>query len=350
MSARLVNRFRRWVIAAIAVGALLFLVGSIWAGFDQVSDALRTFQWLWIIPILLLTLVNYGLRFGKWHYLLGRLGVRMPLVDDAWNFAAGLAMVISPGKAGELLKPYVVRERTGAPMARTIPALVTERLTDGIAMLILAGLSVSTYAGDRMHYLTIPAALIVAGLAVLSSQRVSMGILRLCENLPLVGKVAHKLEEMYLSMRTCVAPVPLIATVVASIIAWGAECLGFWMVFQGLGIDASFDVCVFLYAFATVAGGAMPGGLGVADGALAGGAVTLIPGVGQAEAVAAALIIRVATLWFGVLLGAGALFKLSAMLGDKLDLDHAGDDEAPQTPAPGPTSTAPTSTAPTTPD
>lgn len=329
MSARLVHRFRRWVIGAIAVGALLFLAGSIWAGFDEVSSALVGFGWAWMIPILLLTLLNYGLRFGKWHYLLGRLGVRMPLGEDLWNFAAGLAMVISPGKAGELLKPYVVRERTGTPMARTIPALVTERLTDGIAMLILAGISVTTYAGDKVHYLAIPGALVVVGLAVLANARLSMLILRFCERLPVVGKIAHKLEEMYLAMRLCVAPVPLVATIGASIVAWGAECLGYWMVFQGLGVDASFDVCVFLYAFATVAGGAMPGGLGVADGALAGGAVALIDGLSQGDAVAAALLIRTATLWFGVLLGAGALFKVSSLLGGRLDLDGAAASDGP---------------------
>lgn len=330
MSARLVVRFRRWVVVAIAVGALLFLGGTVWAGFDETAAALAAFHWPWLVPVLLLTLVNYGLRFVKWHYLLGRLGVDMPLKDDLWNFTAGLAMVISPGKAGELLKPYVVRARTGTPMARTIPALVTERLTDGIAMLILAGLSITTYAGDKVHYLTIPAALVVGGIAVLSSQRLSMAILKLCERLPVVGRIAHKLEEMYVSMRTCVAPVPLVLTIGLSIIAWGAECLGYWMVFRGLGIAASLDVSVFLYAFATVAGGAMPGGLGVAEGALAGGAMAFIPGVDQASAVASALIIRVATLWFGVLMGAAALFRVSTMLGGDLDLDQATDakDEA----------------------
>jgi len=323
MSARLVVRFRRWVVAAIAVGALLFVAGSIWAGFDQVQAALARFAWPWLLPILGLTLVNYGLRFLKWHYLLGRLGVRMPLGEDLWNFAAGLAMVISPGKAGELLKPYVVRERLGTPMARTIPALVTERLTDGIAMLILASLGVTTYAGDKVHYLTIPAAIIAAGIAVLASKRMSMAILGACEGLPLVGRFVHKLEEMYLAMRTCLAPAPLVLTLALSMVAWGAECVGFWLVFHGLGIDASLDASIFIYAFATVAGGAMPGGLGVADGALAGGAVALVPGLDHASAVAAAMIIRVATLWFGVLLGAGALFKLSSMLGGKLDLDQA---------------------------
>lgn len=327
MSARLVQRFQRWFVVAVAFGALIFLGASIWAGIDDVGAALRTFHWPWMIPVLLLTLVNYGLRFVKWHYLLRRLGVDMPLREDAWNFAAGLAMVISPGKAGELLKPYVVRARTGTPMARTIPALVTERLTDGIAMLILAGLSITTYAGERIHYLAIPAALIVVGLAVLSSRTLSMAILGQLARLPLIDRIAHKLEEMYLAMRTCLAPAPLLLTITLSMIAWFAECVGFWMIFRGLGVSASLDVSVFLYAFATVAGGAMPGGLGVADGALAAGAVAFIPGISQPAAVTASLLIRVATLWFGVLLGAVALFRVSALLGGSLDLDRAASDD-----------------------
>ena len=105
-------------------------------------------------------------------------------------------------------------------------------------------------------------------------------------------------------------------TIGLSIIAWAAECYGYQLVFQGLGhADVSLDVCVFLYAFATVAGGAMPGGLGVADGVLAGGAATLIQGVSQPVSVAAAILIRICTLWIGVAIGAFALFKVSAMLG-----------------------------------
>jgi len=81
------------------------------------------------------------------------------------------------------------------------------------------------------------------------------------------------------------------------------------------------DVCVFLYAFATVAGSAMPGGLGVADGVLAGGASTLVAGITQPVSVAAAILIRVCTLWIGVAMGAVALLRVSAMLGG-IDLQN----------------------------
>jgi len=324
MSANLVYRFRRWVILAIAFGAVSYLAFSVIAGFGEVREALSQFSWWAFIPVILLTLLNYGLRFGKWHYLIGRLGVKMPIKEDAWNFIAGLSMVISPGKAGELLKPYVVRELTQAPMARTIPALVTERLTDAIALLILASISVSTYAGDRIEYLIIPSALIILGLGVLASTKLTTGILDLLAHLHGIKYVEPKLREMVGAMRTCVAPIPLVVTTLVSVVAWGAECVGFLLIFYGMGIDASLDICIFLYCFATIAGGAMPGGLGVSDGALALGAVTLL-GISDAEGTAAALLIRTATLWLGVGMGAIALFRVSEMLGGNITLNQETD-------------------------
>lgn len=320
MSAGLVQRFQRWVFAAIAFAVCLALVGMIWTGWDAVQEAFTTFRWGYLVPVLVLTLFNYALRFVKWHYLLGRLGVEMPLQDDAWNFLAGLAMVISPGKVGELLKPYVVRARTGAPMSRTIPAMITERLTDAMAILALASFGVSTYAADQQNTLIVLVVLIVAGFGVLASPGLSLRILDLLESLPLVGRVVPKLREMYTAMRTCVAPASLLLTLSLSLVAWFAECVGYQLVFWGLGIDAPLSTCVFLYASATLLGGPSPGGLGVAEGALAIGAVNFIPGTTEPQAVAAALIIRAATLWLGVGMGAVALVRISAMLGGQIDL------------------------------
>jgi uncharacterized protein (TIRG00374 family) len=323
MQGNLVGRFVRWGIVAIAFGALIYLVGTIWAGIDQMAAALERFDWRLVIPLLGLTLLNYGVRFAKWHYLCRRLGIDIGARENAWNFAAGLAMVISPGKAGELLKPYFVRARTGVPMAVTIPALITERLTDGIAMLALAAAGVTHFAPHDTEYIAIPSVITIVGLIVLASEPLSTAILQAIGRLPKVGRIAPKLIEMYRALRTTLEPVPLLITMVASIIAWGAECVGYQVVFHGLGFDVPLRACVFLYAFATVAGGAMPGGLGVADGALAAGAPRLVPGLDHATSVAAALLIRLATLWFGVAIGAFALLRVSSLVGGELDLEKS---------------------------
>jgi uncharacterized protein (TIRG00374 family) len=223
-------------------------------------------------------------------------------------------MVISPAKAGEVVKPYLVREVTGAPMSKTIPALVAERGTDGIAVVALAALGVSTFYEEAASLIWGTILGIVMVLVVLSVKPLAMGVVSLVRLVPPLEGIADRLEESYLAMRTCLAPVPLVVTVAASLVAWWAECVGYWLVLYGLGVVAGLDAATFLYAFATVFGAPSPGGMGMADAALAEGAVALVAGLSAPQAVAGSLIIRVATLWFGVILGAFALLRLESVL------------------------------------
>lgn len=308
-----IARFIRWALWAIGIGVVLYVVGSVAAGVSRVGDELWRFRWGLYGPILALTLVNYALRWVKWRYLLGQLGVRLPWQEDALVYTAGLAMVISPGKAGEFIKPYFVSRRTGVNLTTTVPALVAERLTDGVAMLALAAFSVGRYASDKVHWIAVPSVLLALLLLVLASEPLSMGILDGVQRLPGLRRVADRVRELLLAMRLCLSPRALVWTSALSMVAWFAECVGYWLVFRGLDAPGSLEAATFLYAFATVAGGAMPGGLGVADGALAAGAVTLL-GHSEAVAVTGALLVRTATLWFGVLLGAVALFFVERLL------------------------------------
>ncbi|HWV37945.1 MAG TPA: lysylphosphatidylglycerol synthase domain-containing protein, partial [Vulgatibacter sp.] len=170
--------FRRWALIGIAAGALLYLGLSLWAGLPAVAGELSRFRLPLLVPIFGLSLLNYALRFAKWEYLLRRLGVKVGRRENAGIFVAGLAMTITPGKAGELLKPYLVRQATGAPLTRTVPALVTERGTDALAVLGLAALGVTTYYTEGTAALVTVAAICAGGLLLLSSRRASMELIR----------------------------------------------------------------------------------------------------------------------------------------------------------------------------
>lgn len=309
------QRFRRWAAWAVALSTLGYLAYALTRGFNEVASELAAYPWWTLGPVLLLTLVNYGLRYLKWHYLLGRLGIHIPHRHDGPIFLAGLAMVISPAKAGEVVKPYLVGVISGAPMARTIPVLVAERGTDGIAVVILAAIGVTTYAADKAWLVLVALGVIGAALAVIAIEPLARGVLALIGSLPVVGRFGERLEVAYDATRTVLAPGPLLLTIGLSLVAWFAECVGAWLVFLALDMPASLDMSTFLYAFSTVFGAPSPGGLGMADVALAEGALGLMD-VTAGQALAGTLLIRVATLWFGVILGAIALMRMEHVIAD----------------------------------
>lgn len=314
-----IHRFRRWAAWAVALSALGYLAYALYRGLDQTAAELAGYPWWTLGPVLALTLVNYGLRYLKWHYLLHQLDIHVPHRQNGPIFLAGLAMVISPAKAGEIVKPWLVRTVAGAPMIRTLPALVAERGTDGIAVVILAAIGVSTYAADQAWLIGATLGTIALALAAISITPIAHGALALLRGVPLLQGVADRLTEAYDATRTVLAPGPLLWTVFLSLIAWFAECVGAWIVFQALAIDASLDQSTFIYAFSTVFGAPSPGGLGMADVALAEGVLNLVHGTTPGQALAGTLVVRVATLWFGVVLGAMALLRMEHVLAPAAD-------------------------------
>jgi uncharacterized protein (TIRG00374 family) len=98
------------------------------------------------------------------------------------------------------------------------------------------------------------------------------------------------------------------------LISWAGECLAFYLVLLGLGFAPDTTLLLqatFILAMATLVGAAsmLPGGLGAADASVTGLLLLLVRAapMSQPVAVAATLLIRFCTLWFGVLLGLVAL-------------------------------------------
>src|SRR5579872_441952 len=149
--------------------------------------ALAHFRWVYLPLILVLTLFNYFCRFFKWQYFLKRLNLQVPWLKSLLIFISGLSMAITPGKVGELLKAYMLKRAIGAPISRTSPIIVAERLSDGIAMLLLAATGLVLY---RFGWELLGLFLLVGlgGIMVIQNRRLSLALLSFGERLPLVSR------------------------------------------------------------------------------------------------------------------------------------------------------------------
>lgn len=65
-------------------------------------------------------------------------------VDSALIYFSGFALTTTPGKAGELLRG-VFLERRGMPFSSSIAALLSERLSDMIAIIVIGLPGLSLY-------------------------------------------------------------------------------------------------------------------------------------------------------------------------------------------------------------
>ena len=87
------------------------------------------------------------------------------------------------------------------------------------------------------------------------------------------------------------------------VVGWGSEATGLWLVLQALGSPLPPGDAAAVFALSLVAGvvSLLPGGLGGTEAGMVG--LLLLRGVPSATALAATLTVRLATLWFAVVLG-----------------------------------------------
>ena len=117
----------------MAMAVIVMTAIALYSDLPQMVTALANFRWEFLPLILGLTLFNYFWRYVKWQYYLRSLEIHIHWLKSLLIFLSGLSMAITPGKIGELLKSYLLKSSTGAPVSRTSPIIIAERLTDGIA-------------------------------------------------------------------------------------------------------------------------------------------------------------------------------------------------------------------------
>ncbi|MBV1902062.1 MAG: flippase-like domain-containing protein, partial [Marinosulfonomonas sp.] len=134
----------RWRDNAVLIALIAFVVFGLIGlaaatGWQETMAQISKLSWLQVLWLLALSLANYGLRAIRWHIFSRRLGLNLGFVQNSRHFFGGLAMVVTPGRLGELIRMRWLTRETGWSFEKTAPLLLVDRASDLAAMaLILA--------------------------------------------------------------------------------------------------------------------------------------------------------------------------------------------------------------------
>lgn len=295
---------KKWLLLAVlTVGVFVALAG--YGDFGGTIDEIGNLPISYLLAGLGLALSNYLLRFLRWAFYLKVLKIKAPVGISALVFLSGLAMSITPGKAGELVKCYLLNSKTQVPVSRSAPVVVMERLTDVISVIILGLTGFVLLPVPAIVVLAVAMVVFVIGLMFALSRHA----LRLT-GLPILSKWSELLRDSQEGFKELAAPRVLVVGVAIGAVAWFAEGLALWVILRGIGSEIDLVRALPIYAAATLVGAvtALPGGLVGTEGSML--AFLQQSGVTRAGASAGTVLIRLVTLWFAVLVGLLALLAL----------------------------------------
>ena len=114
----------------------------------QMAAALRSFPCRCSRGCWRLSSVSFVVRGVRWGALMRVIGYPVSTRDALYLQFSGQTMSVTPGRVGEVLKPWLASKITEMPMTRGVALVFSERLADLIAVCFLSLGGLSTIGGS----------------------------------------------------------------------------------------------------------------------------------------------------------------------------------------------------------
>jgi glycosyltransferase 2 family protein len=248
-------------------------------------------------------LLSYALRYQRWRGLSRSDRPPYPWWQGFAAYVAGFSLTASPGKAGELLRIRYF-SRLGMPPHRTLAAFVCERSLD---LLVITGLaacaaSMSAFFGWAVVVVLVTFAVLVALAATRSLHQRALTLATSLSGKNL-SRLAVFITEGAVSLRLLSSPRAWMEGTLFGLCAWLLTSSAFIWLCLSLSIALPWPAALGIYPLAMLLGALsfMPGGIGATEAVIV--MVLRQYGTPLELAIAAAIGIRLASLWLAVATG-----------------------------------------------
>ncbi len=139
--------FELALVLVLAAIVALLSISVLLIGSDKLLDSLQKINSLTIVICIALFMWQFTCRCLRWFLFSHSLGISMiSFPEMALYYAAGMGMALTPGRAGEILRLWFLKQRLAVPYRRIAGLYVTDRMGDVIAYLAMLVIGSASYA------------------------------------------------------------------------------------------------------------------------------------------------------------------------------------------------------------
>ena len=204
----------------IIISMIVFALVGVYGDPLEVIQVLGSMPWYWVLPAMMaLSFLNYVFRYFKWQYYLYRIGTHLNHIDSFSVFLAGFTLTTTPGKIGEAVKGYFVHEIDGTHIAKTVPIVISERVTDLLAIVILAlvGFTLGINTGNQLLTVILLGGAVLAGALILGSKTFYKKFLLRLTSIGPLKRFQDSIELIEGTMTSTLSPKPMLASTAISV-------------------------------------------------------------------------------------------------------------------------------------
>jgi uncharacterized protein (TIRG00374 family) len=250
----MLKRWQFWL--GVVISAVFLYLALRGLELDKAWLAMRTANYWWIVPGVLVYFFGVWARTWRWHYMLRPIKavslVRLfPVVVIGY-----MGNNVYPARAGELIRAYMLRKKEAVSISASLATIIVERIFDGVIMLlfVFVSLPLTPMPAELRQVVVLFSLLFFGALAVFfviaaspaRSQAVyNWFIARLVP--PRFQDLARGLLDRFMDGLDCLrSGRDILMIFVTSLVIWLAETVKYWFVMHSFDFSVPFYVLMLM--------------------------------------------------------------------------------------------------------
>jgi len=299
----------------LIVISVTFYVGLVlFSDLEEIKSSFQKVKLEYYPTIFLLTFLVYILLGIRYHLFLKEIGIEINLRQSILISFAGQSMFSTFGRAGTIIKSYILKKKFGHSISSTGPIIIIEQILDLLGSVIILLISLIWFNFLEAQIVTgIGIVLIIILLLIIRHKAIFKLLKKIFIKIKFFQNFVDNIDESRNSLLKISSRKVMLKTFSLTMLIKILQIFLVFMIFESLGLNIEILLSGLIYFTSMLAGlfTLLPGGIVVTDSSMLG--LLLKNDLDLSLSTITVLITRFITLWFTVIVGLIAL-KITAIV------------------------------------
>ena len=258
-------------IGIIAIFFMTYFLFLIFSDIEKTFSTLMNVEKNLLLGGFAFWLLGGFARVLRWHFFLRSITKKIPFIKSSLYFLAGFAFILSPARAGEMIRSPIIKRDYNISSSKTLPIVIIDRFYDLLSFTIIIAIGL-LFIDIEKTIIIIPVAFIVSVLIVIKNKTLVKKLFIKITKFRILNKITLNVDESFDVMYNLLRPKYFTAGLTTSLVFAIFEVAGVYLFLTGLSGDIRFEDLVVLFHIANFAAAVsmIPAGIGVLEGGFIG--------------------------------------------------------------------------------
>lgn len=287
------------IIATVILIVLFYSIFAIYSDIGKIGDIYKIIELAYMIPILSILIFSIFLRSLIQKLLLDSIGIKISIKESFFLFCSGLAMVITPGGSGQMIKSHFINQNYGVPISKSLPLVFVERFNDFLSITILIFTTLLfSYSLESLIVAMVSVIILSFCVTITRRKKLLENFISKLLRIKFLTRKIPQTPDFYDSLQTMFEKRVIFKTTTFTIVVTLLEGFAVYLGFQTFHINISYLKSIQIFYTSILLGifSFVPGGVGVMEANF----MNLLLQEKISMSIASSLIIfvRLTTIWF----------------------------------------------------